>query len=310
MWKDGRNTDGDGFTAFLSGKGGVRCRIAARSASLQNFSDSNADMNSDAILYPNTTVLESCPMTRHANDSAASKAVSGPAHAVFMQKGYALTSVEDISTAAGCGARSIPTSMTRTSSSSSCCAAGESIDRGFERILDGGLTDPAALRDALAVQYSALYRDDKCNLLWMEARIVALRDEKFRAARYLPGTALQPDHLLRSLLRPDRHRPAAPREIAIGLMALCRVRFFYRCVPHIVDGKTAESVLAWFLKASVAVAAPGDHPPAGRKGAKQPTTARRKSRRCLNRASRWSASAARTASARSAARPRPACAHP
>jgi AcrR family transcriptional regulator len=128
-----------------------------------------------------------------------------------MQKGYALTSVEDISTAAGPlrGAFYSNFDDKEQLFFELLRGEGESIDRGFERILDGGLTDPAALRDALAVQYSALYRDDKCNLLWMEARIVALRDEKFRAQldTFLEQRHSQITCFCRSLLPPDRHRP-------------------------------------------------------------------------------------------------------
>ncbi|QDD62911.1 TetR/AcrR family transcriptional regulator [Herbaspirillum seropedicae] len=198
------------------------------------------------------------------------------AHAVFMQKGFALASVEDISTAAGYSRGAFYSNFDDKTQLffELLRREGESIDRGFQRILEAPMTDAAALEDELAAQYSRLYRDDKCSLLWMEARIVALRDEKFRAQldgfleeryRQITGFVEAYGQLTGTTLS------APPREIAIGLMALCEgVSFSYRCVPHIVDGKTAESVLSWFLKASIAVPpapAPAPTKPVGRKRA-------------------------------------------
>ncbi|WP_241813619.1 TetR/AcrR family transcriptional regulator [Herbaspirillum sp. C7C2] len=202
------------------------------------------------------------------------------AHAVFMQKGYALTSVEDISTAAGYSRGAFYSNFDDKTELffELLRREGESIDRGFQRLLDGAVTDPDALRDALAEQYSALYRDDKCSLLWMEARIVALRDEKFRLQLdvYLEERYRQITCFVQAYCDLTGVTPAAPaREIAIGLMALCEgVSFSYRCVPHIVDGKTAESVLAWFMKASVAVTATTAAPSAV--AAKKPPRPRKK----------------------------------
>ncbi|HZG20531.1 MAG TPA: TetR/AcrR family transcriptional regulator [Herbaspirillum sp.] len=213
------------------------------------------------------------------------------AHAVFMQQGYALTSVEDISTAAGYSRGAFYSNFDDKTQLffELLRREGESIDRGFQRLLDGGLTDAEALRDALAEQYSALYRDDKCSLLWMEARIVALRDEKFRRQLdvYLEERYHQITCFVQAYCDLTGVVPSAPaREIAIGLMALCEgVSFSYRCVPHIVDGKTAESVLAWFMKASVAevVTTPGTataaNPVKGAAVAKKSTAPRKKTSR-------------------------------
>nr|WP_198984758.1 TetR/AcrR family transcriptional regulator [Herbaspirillum sp. ASV7] len=194
------------------------------------------------------------------------------AHAVFMQKGYALASVEDISTAAGYSRGAFYSNFDDKTQLffELLRREGESIDREFERILGGPVTDAIGLQEALAGQYSRLYQDDKCSLLWMEARIVALRDEKFREQLngFLEERYAQITHFVEAYCHLTGTPPGAPpREIAIGLMALCEgVSFSYRCVPHIVDGKTAESVLAWFMKASIAMpapaAAPATHKPA------------------------------------------------
>jgi len=181
------------------------------------------------------------------------------AHAVFMQKGFALASVEDISTAAGYSRGAFYSNFDDKTQLffELLRREGDSIDRGFQRILEAPMSDAAALQEELAAQYSRLYRDDKCSLLWMEARIVALRDEKFRDQLdgFLEERYAQITGLVEAYCQLTGTAPSAPaREIAIGLMALCEgVSFTHRCVPHIVDGQTAESVLCWFLKASIAV---------------------------------------------------------
>lgn len=247
-------------------------------------------------MYLNTMMLECCTMTRQTRQRLSREQsreqtrerLLESAHAVFMQKGYALASVEDISAAAGYSRGAFYSNFDDKTQLffELLRRDGEGIDREFHRVLDGGVTDAHALRDALATVYSNLYKDDKCSLLWMEARIVALRDEKFRAHLdvFLEERYRQITGFVEAYSRLTGTAPAAPpREIAIGLMALCEgVSFSYRCVPHIVDGKTAESVLAWFLKTTVAMAPPADSDtvavatPARRRSAADKTGAARK----------------------------------
>ncbi|WDZ97255.1 TetR/AcrR family transcriptional regulator [Herbaspirillum sp. WKF16] len=196
------------------------------------------------------------------------------AHAVFMQKGFPLASVEDISAAAGYSRGAFYSNFDDKTQLffELLRREGESIDQEFHRMLSGPVSDPVALREEVAAQYSQLYQGDKCSLLWMEARIVALRDEKFRVElnRFLEERYLQIAGFVEAYSRLTGTAPAAPpREIAIGLMALCEgVSFSHRCAPDMVDGKTAESVLSWFLKASIAMPAAAPAPaPAPKKTA-------------------------------------------
>jgi AcrR family transcriptional regulator len=183
------------------------------------------------------------------------------AHAVFTQKGLALTSVEDISGAAGYSRGAFYSNFEDKTELffELLRREDENIDQDFHRLLSGPVTDPAALQEQVASYYAGLFRGDKCSLLWMEARIVALRDEKFRAQfnGFLEERYLQIAKFVEIYSALTGTTPAAPpREIAIGLMALCEgVSFSHRCAPDMVDDKTAESVLSWFLKAAIAVPA-------------------------------------------------------
>jgi len=183
------------------------------------------------------------------------------AHTVFMQKGLALTSVEDISGAAGYSRGAFYSNFEDKTELffELLRREDESIDQDFHRLLSGPVTDPAALQEEVASYYASLFRADKCTLLWMEARIVALRDEKFRTQfnGFLEERYLQIAEFVEIYSRLTATVPAAPpREIAIGLMALCEgVSFSHRCAPDMVDDKTAESVLSWFLKAAISAPA-------------------------------------------------------
>lgn len=204
------------------------------------------------------------------------------AHAVFMQKGFPLASVEDISAAAGYSRGAFYSNFEDKTQLffELLRREGESIDQEFRRLLSGPVVDAAALREEVAAQYSQLYQGDKCSLLWMEARIVALRDEKFRVELnvFLEERYRQIAEFVEAYSHLTGTAPAAPpREIAIGLMALCEgVSFSHRCAPDMVDGKTAESVLSWFLKASIDVPEPAEPAPPKKAPARKPAAAKAK----------------------------------
>jgi len=94
-----------------------------------------------------------------------------------------------------------------------------------------------------------------CSLLWMEAKIVAVRDAKFRAQLniFLTERYNQIACFVKTFSALTNTTPAAPpEEIAIGLMALCEgVSFAHRCDPQRISEETAEAVLSWFLRASI-----------------------------------------------------------
>jgi AcrR family transcriptional regulator len=198
------------------------------------------------------------------------------AHTVFTQKGFALASVEDITAAAGYSRGAFYSNFDDKIELFFELLLRESveIDADIQRMLDAPMTDPVQVRQEIADYYGKMYQDDMCSLLWMEARIVALRDEKFRV-RF--NTFLDERHkkiamFVEIFSQLTGEPPAAPpHQIAIGLMALCEgVSFAHRCDPERIDGKTAEAVLSWFLTSSIAM------PPAAGASAQEPVLAQRK----------------------------------
>src|SRR5450830_1830121 len=104
-------------------------------------------------------------------------------HAVFTQKGFALTSVEDIATAAGYTRGAFYSNFTDKTELFFELLRRESaqIDLEFTRLLKAPVVDAVELQEKVAGYYSKLYKDDMCSQLWMEAKIVGVRDDKFRA---------------------------------------------------------------------------------------------------------------------------------
>lgn len=189
-------------------------------------------------------------------------------HAVFVQKGYALTSVEDIAAAAGYTRGAFYSNFSDKTELFFELLRRESaeMDLEFHRMLQAPIVDPVELQEKIASYYSTLYRDDMCSLLWMEAKIVAVRDDKFRAVLniFLKERHDQIAEFVESFARLTNTPSAAPaQQIAIGLMALCEgVCFAHRCDPQRINDKTAETVLSLFLKAVMAMppAAPAKTP--------------------------------------------------
>jgi len=183
-------------------------------------------------------------------------------HAVFVQKGFTLASVEDIAAAAGYTRGAFYSNFGDKTELFFELLRRESaeIDLEFHRMLQEPKVDPLVLQEKIAAYYSTLYRDDMCSQLWMEAKIVAVRDDKFRVmlSVFLKERHDQIAEFVDIYARLSNTVPAAPpQHIAIGLMALCEgVCFAHRCDPQRIDDKTAEAVLSWFLKATIAVPEP------------------------------------------------------
>ena len=180
------------------------------------------------------------------------------AHVVFVQKGFADASVEEIATAAGYTRGAFYSNFSDKTELFFELLRKESaeIDLEFHRILKTPV-DKAELQEKVVTYYSQLYRDDMCSLLWMEGKIVAARDAEFRAKLnvFLKGRHDQIAEFVETFSALTGTVPAAPAaEIAIGLMALCEgVSFAHRCDPDRITQGSAEAVLGWFLKASMSM---------------------------------------------------------
>jgi len=180
-------------------------------------------------------------------------------HAVFTQKGFALASVEEITNAAGYSRGAFYSNFDDKTELFFELLRRESveIEAQFHRLLAAPLVDVNHLRDQITDYYGKLYEQDTCSLLWMEAKIVAARDEKFRAKLniFQEERHKQIAGFVEIFSRLSGVPPAAPpHEIAIGLSALCEgVSFAHRCDPQRIDAKTASAVLSFFLKSVIAM---------------------------------------------------------
>eukprot|EP01037_Dinobryon_pediforme_P031495 gene31495-36007_t len=188
-------------------------------------------------------------------------------HTVFTQKGFALASVEEITTAAGYSRGAFYSNFDDKTELFFELLRRESveIEAEFHRMLQAPQVDVEQLRQQITTYYSQLFQQDACSLLWMEAKIVAVRDEKFRAKlnQFQEERHKQIAGFVDTFAAISGVSPSAPsHEIAIGLSALCEgVSFAHRCDPQRIDADTAAAVLSFFLKSVIATpAAVNDKP--------------------------------------------------
>jgi len=173
------------------------------------------------------------------------------AQTIFTKKGFENASVEDISAAAGYtrgafysnfgGKTELFIELLRRSH------AGVKLE--FDRIFEIA-PDIATLEAGIIQYYSQLYRDDLCGVLWMEAKLLAIRDVKFRNKLniFLTEKRAEIMDFLHRFSARTGVAPLAPAEVlAVGLMSLAEgVSFAHRVDPQRVNCKLAEAALAWF----------------------------------------------------------------
>jgi AcrR family transcriptional regulator len=169
-----------------------------------------------------------------------------------MKKGYAATSVEDIAAAAGYTRGAFYSNFRGKSE-----LLIELLQRDHERmqvdlqaIMEEGATREAMEARAVAF-YSQLFRDDKCFLLWVEAKLLAIRDAKFRA-RFSAFTQEKREYIA-NYIRAFSERVGTPlplpaETLALGLVGLCDgAQFLRMCDPQHVTEELTESMLAGFF---------------------------------------------------------------
>ncbi|WP_133648628.1 TetR/AcrR family transcriptional regulator [Paraburkholderia flava] len=174
------------------------------------------------------------------------------AQAIFMKKGFVATSVEDIAAAAG---------YTRGAFYSNFSSKTElflELLRRDHELMQTELQDifaGEATREAMEARvllyYSHLHRDDRCFLLWAEAKLVAARDARFRVRfnafmhEKLEQMAAYIDEFA---TRTGVPLPLPAEVLAVGLMGLCDgVHFMFTIDPKNVTSDLAESVLGEFF---------------------------------------------------------------
>ncbi|MDH6151215.1 MULTISPECIES: TetR/AcrR family transcriptional regulator [Paraburkholderia] len=191
-------------------------------------------------------------LTREQSKDQTRERLLDAAQATFMKKGFVAASVEDIAAAAG---------YTRGAFYSNFRSKTELflelLRRDHEAMQAGlhAIFESAASREEMEARvlryYSSLHRENKCFLLWVEAKLLAVRDGRFR----LRFNAFMHEKIeqLSAYVREFSERvgtpmPMPPEQLAIGLMGLCDgVQFFFTVDPQNVPTEMAETVLAGFF---------------------------------------------------------------
>ncbi|SIT39063.1 Transcriptional regulator, TetR family [Paraburkholderia ribeironis] len=191
-------------------------------------------------------------LTREQSKDQTRERLLDAAQAIFMKKGFVAASVEDIAAAAGY-TRGAFYSNFRSKSELFL----ELLRRDHEAMQAGlqAIFESAAGREEMEARvlhyYSMLHRENKCFLLWVEAKLLAVRDGRFR----LRFNAFMHEKLeqLGAYIREFSTRVGTPvlmppEQLALGLMGLCDgVQFFYTVDPQNVPTEMAETVLAGFF---------------------------------------------------------------
>ncbi|CAH2894913.1 MAG: Transcriptional regulator, AcrR family [uncultured Paraburkholderia sp.] len=191
-------------------------------------------------------------LTREQSKDQTRQRLLDAAQAIFMKKGFVAASVEDIAAAAG---------YTRGAFYSNFRSKSElflDLLRRDHETMQADLRaifEDAATREQMEERvmryYSNLPRENKCFLLWVEAKLLAVRDGRFR----LRFNAFLHEKLeqLAAYVREFSERVGTPlplpaEMLAMGLMGLCDgVQFFHAVDPQNVPGEMAEAVLTGFF---------------------------------------------------------------
>jgi AcrR family transcriptional regulator len=191
-------------------------------------------------------------LTREQSQDQTRQRLLDAAQAIFMKKGFVATSVEDIAEAAG---------YTRGAFYSNFGSKPELflelLRRDHEEMqadLDS-IFEEGATREAMEARvleyYSNMHRDNKCFLLWAEAKLLAARDGRFRLKfnAFMHEKLQQLSEYIREFsARAGTPLPLSAETLALGLMGLCDgVQYFYTVDPQNVTSDTAEAVLAGFF---------------------------------------------------------------
>ncbi|MCC8405471.1 TetR/AcrR family transcriptional regulator [Paraburkholderia sp. MMS20-SJTN17] len=191
-------------------------------------------------------------LTREQSKDQTRERLLDAAQATFMKKGFVATSVEDIAAAAGY-TRGAFYSNFRSKTELFLELLGrdhEAMQAGLHAIFEN-----AASREEMEARvlryYSSLHRENKCFLLWAEAKLLAVRDGRFRSR--FNAFMHEKIEQLSAYVREFSERVGTPismppEQFAIGLIGLCDgVQFFYAVDPQNVPSEMAEKVLAGFF---------------------------------------------------------------
>ncbi|MGU7784860.1 TetR/AcrR family transcriptional regulator [Burkholderia sp. PU8-34] len=201
-------------------------------------------------------------LTREQSKDQTRERLLNAAQEIFLTKGFVAASVEDVAAAAG---------YTRGAFYSNFRSKAElllellerdhsAVQAEFQAIFNGGGTREQ-MEATVLTHYSRLHRDDRCYLLWVEAKLQAARDPKFRVDfnQFLQEKREQMAEYIRLFAERSGTPLLLPAEtLALGLMGLCDgVQSYYTADPQHVSADAAEAVLAGFFARVVLGRAPG-----------------------------------------------------
>jgi AcrR family transcriptional regulator len=191
-------------------------------------------------------------LTREQSKDQTRERLLDAAQTMFMKKGFVAASVEDIAAAAG---------YTRGAFYSNFRSKSELLiellrrDHETMQAALQAIFENAASREQMEAgilrYYSSLPRENTCFLLWVEAKLLAVRDGRFRLRfnAFMHEKLDQTGAYIREFsARVGTPMLMEPERLAIGLMGLCDgVQFFHTADPQNVPVETAEAVLASFF---------------------------------------------------------------
>lgn len=192
-------------------------------------------------------------LTREQSKDQTRERLIEAARTMFIKKGYAATSVEDIASAAGYtrgafysnfdGKADLMIELLRRDH--------DRMQADFQSIMEDGGTKSEMESRAIAY-YSRMFREDDCFPLWVEAKLLASRDGKFRVRfnAFRNEKLEQIAAYIRAFSEQVGTELSLPAEtLALGLVSLCDgVQFFRMCDPQQFTDEITESVLAGFFQ--------------------------------------------------------------
>lgn len=191
-------------------------------------------------------------MTREQSRDQTRERLLDAAHALFMQKGFVGASVEDIALAAG---------YTRGAFYSNFESKSELLVELLRRDHEAMQADLRAIFETessreemearVTAYYSRMMQDNKTFLLWVEAKLLAARDARFRT-RFTAFMQEKREQLAAYIeefsVRAGTPMPLAPELLVIGLIGLCDgVQFLATADPQHVTPPVVEAVLTRFF---------------------------------------------------------------
>ncbi|WP_042265722.1 TetR/AcrR family transcriptional regulator [Paraburkholderia heleia] len=191
-------------------------------------------------------------LTREQSRDQTRERLLDAAQAMFMKKGFVGASVEDIAHAAG---------YTRGAFYSNFAGKSDLLVELLRRDHEAMQTDLRAIFETevsreqmearVLAYYSRMPQDNKVFLLWVEARLLAARDARFRT-RYHAFMKEKRERLAAYIeefaARVGMPPPLDPELLALGLMGLCDgVQFLATADPQHVTPPVVETVLGTFF---------------------------------------------------------------